>query len=100
MFDLSNHCAARRDFIRMGRLYLLVALLMASGSIKSNAAQLQEIASFPNQQVTGVAVSKSGRVFVNFPDWSDDHTISVAEVIDGKPKAFPNLELNSPGPGE
>src|SRR5207237_10753218 len=45
-------------------------------------------------------VSKSGRVFVNFPDWSDDHTISVAELIDGKPNAFPNAELNQPGPPE
>ncbi|MDB6147865.1 MAG: hypothetical protein JWO45_1529 [Spartobacteria bacterium] len=64
------------------------------------AAQLQEIASFPNQQVTGVAVSKAGRIFVNFPDWSDDHTISVAELIDGKPKPFPDDQRNQPGPAD
>ena len=56
----------------------------------SPAADLEEVANFPNQQVTGVTVSKSGRIFVNFPDWSDDHTISVAELIDRQPKAFPN----------
>jgi sugar lactone lactonase YvrE len=61
------------------------------------AASLEEVASFPNEQVTGVAVSKSGRVFVNFPDWSDDHTISVAEVVDGKAKPFPNADWNKPG---
>src|SRR5207248_10485184 len=33
-----------------------------------------------------------------FPDWSDDHTISVAEVINGEPKPFPNAEMNGPGP--
>jgi len=64
------------------------------------AAELEEVASFPNQQVTGVAVSKTGRVFVNFPDWSDDHTLSVAELKDGKPVPFPNGEWNKPGPAE
>jgi sugar lactone lactonase YvrE len=62
------------------------------------AASLEEVASFPNQQVTGVAVSKSARVFVCFPDWSDDHTISVAEIVNGAPKPFPNEEINQPGP--
>lgn len=62
-----------------------------------SAAELQEVASFPHQQVTGVALSKSGRVFVNFPNWSDDHTISVAELVDGKPKAFPNDDWNKAG---
>jgi len=58
---------------------------------------LQPVASFPTQQVTGVAVSRSGRIFVNFPDWSDGHTISVAEIINGKPEPFPNEEWNRPG---
>lgn len=82
----------------MKRFLVCLALLVASGGVAGNAAQLEEVASFPNQQVTGVAVSKSGRMFVNFPDWSDDHTISVAELVDGKPKAFPNPEWNMPGP--
>jgi hypothetical protein len=65
-----------------------------------SATELQEVASFPHQQVTGVAVSKSRRVFVNFPSWSDDHTISVAELVDGKPKAFPNGDWNKAGAPE
>jgi len=64
------------------------------------AAELQEVASFPHQQVTGVAVSKYGRVFVNFPNWSDNHTVSVAEVIDGQAKPFPNDDWNKPGAAE
>lgn len=55
-----------------------LALLAASSFCR--AAELQEVASFPNQQVTCVGVSKTGRVFVNFPKWSDDHTISVAAL--------------------
>lgn len=63
----------------------------------SSRATLQSVATFPNQQVTGVAVSRRGRVFVNFPDWSDDHTISVAEIVNGKPRPFPNDDWNKPG---
>jgi hypothetical protein len=53
---------------------VLVAAFMAVATT-SSAAQLQEVASFPNQQLTGVGVSqKSGRIFVNFPYWSDGHS--------------------------
>ena len=62
-------------------------------------AELQEVASFPEMQITGVGVStRSGRSFVNFPYWSDDHSISVAEITDGRPKAFPNEDWNKHGP--
>jgi hypothetical protein len=54
---------------------------------------------FRTQQVTGVGVSqKSGRIFVNFPYWSDDHRLSVAEIVNGQPRAFPDEEWNKPGP--
>jgi hypothetical protein len=33
-----------------------------------------------------------------FPNWSGDHSISVAEIINGQPKTFPNDEWNKPGP--
>ena len=71
--------------------------LLAAVSLPAGTATLENVASFPTQQVTGVAVSKSGRIFVNFPDWSDDHSISVAEVVGGKPEPFPNDEWNRPG---
>jgi sugar lactone lactonase YvrE len=40
---------------------------------------LTEIARF-DRQVTGVTVAEDGRIFVNFPRWTEDSTISVAEV--------------------
>jgi sugar lactone lactonase YvrE len=77
-------------------LFLAIPFLLAVRA--DGAAQLQEVASFPDQQVTGVGVSaKSGRVFVNFPTWSDDHFLSVAEIVKGKPVPFPNEEWNKPG---
>jgi sugar lactone lactonase YvrE len=77
--------------------FALVALLINAAI--TSAARLQEVASFPDKQITGVGVStKSGRIFVNFPYWSDDHSISVAQIVNGQPKAFPNDEWNKPGP--
>ena len=75
--------------------FALASLLFAS---LASTATLEEVASFPNQQITGITVSKAGRIFVNFPDWSDDHTISVAELIDRQPKPFPDEKWNEPGP--
>jgi len=57
--------------------------------------RLQEVAKF-DHQVTGVTVAEDGRIFVNFPRWSEDVTVSVAEVMkDGSVKAYPNDEWNT-----
>ena len=78
------------------RLFLVLA---STAALSATAAQLEEVATFANQQVTGVGVSqKSGRIFVNFPLWSDDHLLSVAEIVNGQPHAFPDDEWNKPGP--
>jgi sugar lactone lactonase YvrE len=80
------------------RIQLALVAFFINAAITS-AAELQEVASFPDKQVTGVGVStRSGRIFVNFPYWSDDHSISVAEIVNGQPKAFPDEEWNKPGP--
>lgn len=58
-------------------------------------AQLQQVASFEHQ-VTGVTVSTDGRIFVNFPRWTEDAPISVAEVTrDGQIKPYPDEEWNA-----
>jgi hypothetical protein len=44
---------------------------------------------------TGVAVSREGRIFVNFPRWSPNVLVSVAEIISGgETKPFPDAEWN------
>src|SRR4051794_1098713 len=93
----SNRPLSSGRFPDVKMLLVSIALGMALLSADLPAAELQEVATFPTQQVTGVAVSKTGRIFVNFPDWSDDHTISVAELVNGQAKPFPNDELNKPG---
>lgn len=60
-----------------------------------NTQNLQQVARF-DHQVTGVTVSPGGRIFVNFPRWSDDAPVSVAEVLpDGTTRAFPDAEWNA-----
>ncbi len=79
------------------RVHLVFAALVINATAVAGA-ELQEVASFPEQQVTGVGAStKSGRIFVNFPYWSDQHSVSVAEIVNGQPKPFPNEEWNKPG---
>lgn len=58
-------------------------------------AHLTQVARFEHQ-VTGVTVSKDGRIFVNFPRWTEDAPISVAEVMrDGAIRPYPDGEWNS-----
>ncbi len=62
------------------------AALITMPAISARAAPtptLDLVATFPKRQVTGVAVSPSGRIFVNFPRWEADVPISVAEVGQG-----------------
>src|SRR5258708_19089446 len=65
------------------------------GTVDLNVGDLQMVAEF-EQQVVGVAVSASGRLFVSFPrNGIDTVKKSVAEVINGKAVAFPNKEINT-----
>lgn len=68
---------------------------LVSPLIGTKDDRLQEVAKF-DHQVTGVTVSEGGRIFVNFPRWSEDVPVSVAEVLkDGMVKPYPNEEWNS-----
>jgi sugar lactone lactonase YvrE len=52
------------------------------------------VAHFDRLMPTGVAVSKDGRIFVNFPRWGDAVEFTVAEMKNGQPIAYPNQEIN------
>jgi hypothetical protein len=78
------------------RIEFALAVFLLNAAI-AFSAELREVASFPDKQITGVGVStKSGRIFVNFPYWSDDHSISVAEIVNGQPKRFPTTNGTNP----
>ncbi len=59
------------------------------------APALTQVAGFAHQ-VTGVTVSPAGRVFVNFPRWTDDAPVSVAELLPGGAlRPYPDEAWNS-----
>ncbi len=73
----------------------LAALLSSGAAIAAPTGPLKQVAQF-DHQVTGVSVTADGRRFVNFPRWTDDAPISVAEVMkDGSLRAYPDAEWNS-----
>ena len=55
-----------------------------------------EVAATTPKQLTGVTISTTGRIFVNFPRWIDEPTPSVAEVVaDGSLVPYPNQAINT-----
>ena len=61
---------------------------------RGRSGKLTQVAQF-DHQVTGVAVAADGRRFVNFPRWTDDAPISVAEVLgDGSLRPYPDARWN------
>lgn len=60
------------------------------------AATLEEVMAIRDQRPTGIAVTSTGRIFVNFPYWEDPHKLSVAEVLPNKTlKPYPDAEWNN-----
>ncbi|MGB7574054.1 MAG: L-dopachrome tautomerase-related protein [Thermodesulfobacteriota bacterium] len=56
--------------------------------------KIEAVAFFTGPLPTGVTVSRSGRIFVNFPQWGDKVDATVAEVKKGKTVAYPNEKIN------
>src|SRR3954453_18573655 len=96
----------------LGASLTLVAPALARAQKTASAQlpsfRLDEAASFPHQ-VTGVAAAPDGRVFVNFPRWTEDAPVSVAELAkDGSLKPYPdevwndwrNTEATKMAPGD
>lgn len=66
----------------------------AEKPVAAAGAKLELVATFEHQ-VTGVAVDPKGRIFVNFPRWTEDSPISVGEVKGGKVIPYPDADWNS-----
>src|SRR5260370_2921573 len=74
---------------------LNVTPVASDGPVDLDVGDLQMVAEF-EQQVVGVAVSASGRVFVSFPrNGIDTVKNSVMEVVNRKAVAYPNKEINT-----
>lgn len=66
----------------------------ASASQKQN--QVINVASFKGVQVTGITVTKEGRIFANAPRWRKGIPFSVVEIMPDKTiKPYPNKSMNN-----
>lgn len=92
---------------RLSALTLAVAL--AVGSLTAQAAplpqehtlgQLEPVFAFQDAMPTGITVSETGRIFVNYPRWGDAVPFTVAELKDGKAVPYPDAALNVETPGQ
>ena len=79
-------------------LTLLAAPFVAVGQVGNSTppahlgagAKLELVAEFPDRQITGVAVTETGRIFVNLPRWTTDVSVSVGELKNGRIIAYPD----------
>ncbi|MFC7052020.1 L-dopachrome tautomerase-related protein [Hansschlegelia quercus] len=83
-----------RPRLLAGALLFLTPLAHPAQAQTPSQPELKQVARF-DHQVTGVTVSKDGRIFVNFPRWTEDTEVSVAELKDGKLTPFPDTEWNA-----
>lgn len=58
--------------------------------------ELELVHAFTGPMPTGVSVSHTGRIFVNFPKWGDEVPATVVELRDGREVPFPDERWNSP----
>src|SRR5260221_9897053 len=78
------------------KLSALMFLFFALPVQAQHDPKLQQIAAFPDQQVTGITVASDGRIFVNFPYWSDAHSVSVAQLGENSALTpYPDSNWNS-----
>ncbi len=78
-------------------LFASVLALCITASTQAQQAGHQLIQVYQNNdfQLTGISVSKTGRLFVNFPRWSPEYLNAVIEVMpDGSSKPFPDEDWN------
>ena len=66
------------------------------GEQAGGRAALEEIARFEGPMPTGVTVSHKGRIFVCFPKWGDAVDFTVAEIVDGYERAYPDQTISRP----
>ena len=70
----------------------------ANSTIATTGSKFETVATFFGPMPTGVTVSRSGRIFVNYPKWGDRVDFTVGEIRNGQAVAYPNREINREDP--
>ncbi|QET05911.1 gluconolaconase [Cupriavidus pauculus] len=68
----------------------------ASASLPAEryAGTLEQVFAFRGAMPTGVTVTETGRIFVNFPRWGDDVPFTVGEIRGSKVVPYPDAAIN------
>ncbi len=74
--------------------------LPADAPADRSFSKLEQVHAFYDAMPTGVTVSETGRIFVNFPRWGDNVPFTVGEIRDGKVVAYPNAAINKENPND
>lgn len=74
--------------------------LPADAPADRSFGKLEQVHAFYDAMPTGVTVSETGRIFVNFPRWGDNVPFTVGEIRDGKLVAYPNAAINKENPND
>jgi sugar lactone lactonase YvrE len=80
--------------VSAGSLSSAVFAQMGQAATDQPVGKLETVATFSGPMPTGVTVSQSGRIFVNFPRWGDDVPFTVGEVVHGQAVAYPDSQVN------
>ncbi len=78
--------------------FVICGLLLFAWDLSARAAdaKLEQVFQDNLSQFTGVAVSKNGRMFINYPRWQGPHDTDVVEVhSNGIAEPFPDKDWNS-----
>lgn len=74
---------------------------MMMNTTDAQQPKLEKVFSDDTYQLTGVAISAKGRLFVTYPRWSSTYKYAVVEVMkDGTAKPYPDEATNQWQPGE
>ena len=81
---------------KIGCTLAVLTIGLNTPSVTAQSPKLESVFQDNTYQPTGVAVSKSGRLFINYPYWTDTYRYAVAEIgKDGSAKPYPDASFNS-----
>src|SRR3954449_10408904 len=87
--------------MRIKKTWMAASAALAAGAVviartaTRRDGALEEVFTDDTFQITGVTMSKHGRLFVNYPRWSDMYLNAVIEVLpDGSTRPFPDEVWN------
>ncbi|WP_342052840.1 MULTISPECIES: SMP-30/gluconolactonase/LRE family protein [unclassified Cupriavidus] len=103
---MQDQSLAHRGLPRLSRFAAALTLALAapfalagkpaSASLPAEryAGTLEQVFAFRGAMPTGVTVTETGRIFVNFPRWGDDVPFTVGEIRGSKVVPYPDAAIN------